>query len=181
MTRSLRGGNGFLARIALSEGMKKFCRFILLGVFGCVGLMACQSNRIDFSLADVESDSLLGLRISHIAFKQLGVPYSFGGTSPNGFDCSGLVQFSYQRVGISVPRTANLQYRRARIIHRAQLRPGDLLFFSLDGGKHVTHVGIYFRNALFIHAPKRGRPVSIEHLDNDYWQSRFVAAGRYQI
>jgi cell wall-associated NlpC family hydrolase len=97
-----------------------------------------------------------------VAEAQKGVPYRYGGASPSGFDCSGLVQYSYKRVGKYVPRTAQAQYNAAVMIRSSSARPGDLIFFS--SGRSVYHVGIYagtWRGARYIiHAPKPGRRVT---------------------
>lgn len=119
----------------------------------------------------------VGKQATRIALDQLGVPYVYGGASPRGFDCSGLVQFTYQQLGFSLPRTVSRLYNYAKPIKRKQLRAGDLIFFNTDGNR-ISHVGIYFKPHLFIHAPKTGRSVSIENLNNPYWRRRFVSAGR---
>ena len=84
------------------------------------------------------------------ARKYLGVPYLWGGTSPKGFDCSGLVQYCYNKVGVSLPRTTYDQINRGKAVSRKNLQPGDLVF------PHNGHVGIYTENGKMIHAPKTG-------------------------
>jgi len=113
-----------------------------------------------------------------IAAAQVGTPYRYGGTSPRGFDCSGLVYYAYRKAGIPVPRTTLAQLRHARHVPLNQLRPGDLVFFKLDR-RPVSHVGIYAGNGRFIHAPSNGKRVSFTTMDDPYWQARLVAAGRY--
>lgn len=113
-----------------------------------------------------------------IAATLVGSPYHYGGSSPRGFDCSGLVYYAYSKAGIRVPRTTQAQYRNARRVSLSQLDPGDLLFFKL-GGIPVAHVGIYAGNDRFIHAPSAGKKVSYASLNNAYWQTRLLAAGRY--
>ena len=108
----------------------------------------------------------------------VGAPYRYGGTSPGGFDCSGLAFYVYQRAGIRIPRTSTEQYRRAEKVPFSNLRAGDLLFFRLDPPK-ISHVGIYDRNGRFIHAPSSGQAVGYATLDNPYWQEHLVAAGRF--
>jgi cell wall-associated NlpC family hydrolase len=112
------------------------------------------------------------------AVAQLGTPYRWGGNSANkGFDCSGLTQHAYQAAQISIPRTSYQQFRATRRVARDDLRPGDLVFFRLNGGR-VDHVGIYVGEKRFIHAPSRGKTVSFARLDNGYWSRRYVGAGR---
>jgi len=115
---------------------------------------------------------------ARIAAAQLGTPYRYGGASPRGFDCSGLVYYSYRKAGIHVPRTTRAQLRNARRVPRDQLQPGDLVFFRIGSGP-VSHVGIYTGNNRFIHAPSSGKPVSLTTMNDPYWQARFIAAGRY--
>ena len=113
-----------------------------------------------------------------IASAMLGIPYHYGGASPRGFDCSGLVYYAYRKAGLSVPRTTNAQFQHAQPVNRSRLQPGDLVFFRLTS-RPVSHVGIYAGDGRFIHAPSRGKRVSYASLDNPYWQRRIVAAGRY--
>ena len=112
------------------------------------------------------------------AVAQLGTPYRWGGESATrGFDCSGLTQHAYQAADLTLPRTAYLQYRATRRIARDELRPGDLVFFRLNG-RRVDHVGLYVGDKRFIHAPSRGKTVSFARLDNSYWSRRYVSGGR---
>ena len=112
------------------------------------------------------------------ALNMLGVPYRYGGTSPTGFDCSGLVYYSHLRAGIELPRTAQAQRNHARAVAGHRLQPGDLVFFRLEGRK-VNHVGIYAGNGEFVHAPSSGKQVTMASLKNPYWQRRMVGAGHY--
>lgn len=113
------------------------------------------------------------------AQRMLGAPYRYGGASPAGFDCSGLVWFSHKRAGIRIPRTA-LQQRRSALQRVAvrDLKAGDLLFFRI-GARRTDHVGIYIGNGQFIHAPSSGGRVSRASLTNAYWRNRLQAAGNY--
>lgn len=94
------------------------------------------------------------------AKKYLGVPYVWGGTSPSGFDCSGLTQYSYNKIGISIPRTSRTQFTIGKFIPRSRtdlLEPGDLLFFGYGGdATRIHHVAIYVGGGSFIHAPGTG-------------------------
>ena len=96
-----------------------------------------------------------GVRAVQIANRLTGIPYVRGGASPrSGFDCSGLVQYVYGRLGIPLPHYTVSQYRRGRPVSRARLRPGDLVFFY-----GLNHVGIYAGSGKFIHAPRPGSTV----------------------
>ena len=93
-----------------------------------------------------------------IAMQYLGVPYVWGGASPSGMDCSGLVVVVYGQLGISVPRTAAAQYSAGTPISYGELAPGDLVFFGYGG---ISHVGIYIGGGSMIHAPFEGEVVQI--------------------
>ncbi|WP_355660697.1 C40 family peptidase [Halomonas salifodinae] len=119
-----------------------------------------------------EALSLERALILSSARQALGTPYRFGGNTPRGLDCSGLVELSYRAAGIPVPRTADDQYRQLPAVREA--RPGDLLFFG--DRRKATHVGIYVGNGQMIHAPGRGRAVTQVPLEIAYWQERFLGA-----
>lgn len=112
------------------------------------------------------------------ARKMVGAPYRYGGSSPSGFDCSGLVSYAYRSAGIRVPRTSSEQFRQSDRVSFQNLQPGDLLFFRLSPPK-VSHVAIYDRDGRFIHAPSSGQRVSYASLDNPYWRTHLVGAGRF--
>ena len=101
----------------------------------------------------------LAERAVKLARTQLGVPYVYGGESPGGFDCSGLVMWVYGRLGIALPHNAAALYSTGRPVSLVHLRPGDLLFFHGLG-----HVGIYIGHGRMIHAPQTGERVEIEAL-----------------
>jgi cell wall-associated NlpC family hydrolase len=111
-------------------------------------------------------------------WKHLGTPYRYGGVNPSGFDCSGLVHYVHRKVGIDTPRTTAAQRRRAQKVTLNALQTGDLLFFSINGGKG-RHVAIYEGNGVFIHAPSSGKLVSRASLNDPYWRTRIVGAGSY--
>ncbi len=127
------------------------------------------------------NDSFRGDPTTHTAVnfakKQIGSPYRFGGTSPShGFDCSGLVYYSYQKAGLEVPRTTDGLFDSTFPVDPRALRQGDLLFFSIKG--KVSHVGIYVGKGKFVHAPSSGKKVSYASMENPYWQEHLVRAGR---
>jgi cell wall-associated NlpC family hydrolase len=121
-------------------------------------------------------DASVRSEAARTATQMVGVPYRYGGRTPDGFDCSGLVFFSYSRAGITVPRTSRDQLRASTPIKLGDAAPGDLLFFS-EGSKS-SHVAIYLGGGRFVHAPSTGRQVSIADMNNPYYREHFVRAGR---
>lgn len=115
----------------------------------------------------------LGQQAAAIAQQYLGVPYVWGGASPSGFDCSGLVVYVYGRLGVSLPHYTVSLWSSGAHVSRDQLAPGDLVFFySLD------HVGIYLGGGLFIHAPHTGTVVQISSLNSSWYSSAYDGAVR---
>jgi peptidoglycan DL-endopeptidase CwlO len=110
-----------------------------------------------------------------IAMQYLGVPYVWGGASPSGFDCSGLVMYVFAQVGVSLPHytVAQYNYPNSVPVPRNELQPGDLVFFAGLG-----HVGIYVGNGQFIHAPHTGDVVRIDSLNSGWYSSEYDGAKR---
>ena len=118
-----------------------------------------------------------GLQIVSIADSLIGSPYKYGGSSPQGFDCSGLVYYTHQQLDITVPRTSRQQAQHRPSKQLSAIQPGDILFFRLYGST-VSHVGIYAGNNQFIHAPKSGRRVSYASLNDPFWSERLVKVSK---
>lgn len=119
----------------------------------------------------------LGGEIAMRAVSLLGRPYRWGGNGPEAFDCSGLVRYVHQQLGISVPRTAADQFSAAQPVKVGELQPGDLLFFRLES-RRISHVAIYAGEGRFVHAPQSGRSVELRALDDRFYRPRLVGAGR---
>ena len=136
--------------------------------------------------AATPTESLTGghAEVVQIALGFLGVPYQWGGSSPNGFDCSGLTSYVYSQVGISLPRTSQSQYRAGSHIAPDRLdllHAGDLVFFGTGGDPNqVHHVGIYIGNGEYVHAPQRNDVVKISSLtDRIASRGDYVGASRF--
>lgn len=95
------------------------------------------------------------------ALAQLGDPYVWGGNGPDGFDCSGLTSYAYAAAGVSLPRASRAQATVGREVSRAELQPGDLVFFY----NPISHVGLYIGNGQMVHARTFGQPVSVTSVD----------------
>ncbi len=109
-----------------------------------------------------------------------GGKYVWGGTTPKGFDCSGYVQFLYNKHNINLPRTAWSQSKKGIAVSKDNLQKGDLLFFLTDKkrGIPVTHVGIYLGNGEFIHAASKKKGIIISPIYHGYYANKFVSARR---
>lgn len=122
------------------------------------------------------ASSSIGEKAAVIAVRQVGVPYRYGGSSAEGFDCSGLVNFAYARAGKTVPRTTGELWRELRPVSADELRIGDVLFFNIEG--KASHVGLYLGDRRFVHAPSSGREVTVAHLDAGFYRKSFIRGGR---
>jgi cell wall-associated NlpC family hydrolase len=115
--------------------------------------------------------------IAELALSMVGVPYRYGGADPgHGFDCSGLVYYTYSSHGQAVPRTSQAQFEAALEIPLDEASAGDLLFFQ-DEVK-LSHVGIYLGDRRFVHAPSSGDEVSVASVDAPWYRRHLVAVGR---
>jgi cell wall-associated NlpC family hydrolase len=119
-----------------------------------------------------------GQEIVDYAETFLGVPYVYGGTSPSGFDCSGLVYYCYTHFGYSVNRTAAGLAYSGRVVSSSDLQPGDIILFTSTDGSYIGHAGIYIGGGQFIHAPHTGDVVKISSLSEDYYASHYWGARR---
>lgn len=140
---------------------------VTTGVFAVIKHDASQSAS--------SAPETLGEKIVAKAKTYLGAPYVWGGNTPAGFDCSGFTQYVFSQFGISLPHSAAAQAALGEPVSKADLQPGDLVFFDTEGG--ISHVGIYIGDDQFIDAASTD--VEIDNVDDPYyWGSRFVCACR---
>lgn len=113
------------------------------------------------------------------ALAQVGKPYRYGGTGPDAFDCSGLVQYVYGRAGVPLPRTTLAQFRSGKAIDRDEARTGDLLFYRFEDKKpEPTHVVVYLGDGEAVHAPVTGGAVRATRIDIPAFEKRLVGVRR---
>jgi len=148
-----------------------------LATFGvALTVFAQNAGAVEFERDDASLRTDVVVR----ALTLINTPYRYGGDSPEvGFDCSGLVRYVFQSVGATLlPRRSEDIGKLGAPITRAQLAPGDLVFFNTLS-RAYSHVAIYIGDGRFLHAPARGGRVRIEALDDRYWRARFDGARRF--
>ncbi len=131
-------------------------------------LTAAEPAEVSAPVPDSRYGGVVG-----IAMQYLGVPYRWGGADPSGFDCSGFLMYVYAKVGVSLPHNAAMQYGLGTAVSKAELQPGDLVFF--DG---LGHNGMYIGGGQFIHAPRTGDVVKISSLSDSWYARTWVGARR---
>lgn len=154
--------------------MKKINR-----LFKAAGILAFLGVSLISSPAHATSSfQLFGQEVVLSATQHLGLPYIFGGEDPNrGFDCSGLIKYTFEEFNVELPHRADLQYNYGEPVKKTDLQPGDIVFFS-TGGYPIGHVGIYVGEGKFIHAPRTGRTISIDSISSGYFSNHYVGARR---
>ena len=116
--------------------------------------------------------------ILRTAWSLLGTPYKFGGTTPDGFDCSGYINYVYHNAaGVRLPRMTQDLSQAGKSVSVSDLQPADLVSFKIERQKPL-HVGIYIGGGKFIHAPSSKGKVNIQSLNLDYWRERYLGARR---
>lgn len=155
--------------------------FVLTAVSGCGVRLSkppvSQTARPQPAAPVSERPKTMGERIADTARSLIGTPYRYGGEGPSGFDCSGLTYYVFGRYGYQLPRQAESQMDVGRHVGRKKLQPGDLVFFKVTWyGSY--HVGIFLGDGRFIHAPRSGKKVEIQRLDDDYYDRKYYTARR---
>lgn len=119
-----------------------------------------------------------GEKAADTAIAMIGRPYKYTGDTPAGFDCSGLVRYSYLTAGVNLPHGASALKNITRTVGFGSARRGDLVFFVQDGKKY-SHVGIYIGNNKFVHAPSTGKHVRKDNLTDPYWKKHHLDTRRF--
>ena len=156
---------------------------LLLTLSLLTGCSSVANTRTDahldsHSMASTSTMDALGNEIALRALALVGKPYRYGGADLAGFDCSGLVFYIHEALGLTVPRTAADQQQASETIGRTQLQPGDLLFFRTTTSTRISHVGIYVGENRFVHAPQSGKLIELRSLDDSYYGPRLTSVGR---
>jgi murein DD-endopeptidase len=151
-------------------------RFVLVllvaAIAGCAGSPEASDQRLVVRASDETARKAVDY-----AREMIGKPYRYAGNTPAGFDCSGLVNYSYGKAGVRMPRSTRAQRQSTLVVSARNLRAGDLLFFDQEGAK-ASHVGLYIGNGRFVHAPSTGGKVRVDSLKSDFWKKHFVDARR---
>lgn len=158
------------ARGCLRAGAMLFLVVLLLA-------QGCGKARIS-PVVPARHDNISGSAVVAAARSQLGKPYKYGGSSPQaGFDCSGLIHWSYKQHGVTVPRIASDQAKTGSVVPKSRLRQGDIVVFRISGRPGI-HTGLYSGNGKFIHSPSSGKRIREDSMDDDYWKRRYVSGRR---
>lgn len=153
-------------------------KFFRTGVSTGVTPSAAALNGSTTDTTAQSTATATGSQILAKAQQYLGTPYVYGGASPSGFDCSGLVYYVLKELGYSPARTPAAQYSMGTAVSYDELQPGDIVFFSGTAGSGITHVGIYAGNGQFIHSPNSRSTVSYSSLTSGYWLQHYYGARR---
>ena len=159
----------------------KFCRSLRTITICCLLLLFAASQSAFAAAAPVimpASGNTKDIPLIVTAKQYLGVKYVYGGTTPRGFDCSGFVQYVFEKHKKNLPRTADIQYKAGKPVSKIKdLQPGDLVFFATGKPKDVNHVGIYIGKDQFINA-QTSKGVAIAKLTDAYWKAAYMGARR---
>lgn len=160
------------------DRITKYFLFLVLSLL----LFSCSAHKktaYNMHSPPPQTDHQRNIIVRH-AIKSLGLPYKWGGQSPQtGFDCSGLIAYTHQKADIITPRTAKTQFDNGSILSKENLKPGDLIFFKNPKKNKVYHVAIFIGKDMFVHAPGKGRKVAYGHLSNSYFKTHYAGSRSY--
>ena len=149
-------------------------RRTIFAVVLLLAITACSKQVLspDLPATTSASEESRNATAARLATRYLGAPYVWAGSSPSGFDCSGLVMYAFGQVGVAIPHNAAQQFRLGTPVARGRLIPGDVVFFN-----QLRHNGIYLGDGRFVHSAKPGG-VKIARLDDEWFRTRWVGARR---
>ncbi|WP_063975119.1 C40 family peptidase [Domibacillus aminovorans] len=153
--------------------MVNSCKKVITAIMAAIMLFTLSP------LASVKTEAAsVGESIVTYGKKFMGVPYVFGGTTPNGFDCSGFTQYIYKHAaGVSLPRTTDQQYKVGTSVAKSDLQPGDLVFFANTYRQGISHVGVYAGGNMVLNATSSDG-IALVSLNNSYWGPKYAGAKR---
>ena len=161
--------------------MKRFRYTVFILFVVCAISSGCIDLQQIFQMeSPLTGENTPGLAIAKTADSYVGVPYVWGGTSPKGFDCSGLTYYAFKKHGINIPRTSLQQSTYGTAVNKSDLRPGDLVFFTVKSRSKVDHVGMYLGGDMLVHAPNPNTPVLRDRLStySDKYKGVYHSARR---
>lgn len=158
--------------------------FLVLVVLVCACLLSGCGAKTITGLVWGESQTVLpagsgaGSAVARSALSQVGKPYRYGGSTPRGFDCSGLIWWAYRQNGLSVPRVTRDQATAGSAVKANALRPGDILVFKSRSSGTGLHTALYTGGGTFVHSPSSGNRVRTDKLSDAYWSKRLIRMRR---
>ena len=159
---------------------KTFRLVSILSVVFTLAACAGSPPRATSAIRPESAESVDAGRAADHALAMLGAPYRYGGVDSEGFDCSGLVHYSFRKIGIALPRDTRSLRQIGIEIDTNDLAKGDLVFFDQEGRKS-SHVGIYLGDGRFVHAPSTGGKVRTDKIDLTYWRKHLNEARRVRM
>lgn len=165
-----------------SSALPAGARLMLTGVTAAASQPLAPAGADQTSPTSVATPNITDLRKALLAaaMSLRDTRYVRGGRDPStGFDCSGFVRYVFAHaIGLQLPNNSAAQFLAGIRVKRADIKPGDLVFFHTGGRHRISHVGIYISDGRFIHSPATGKSVEISSLDDGYWAKRFAGAKR---
>lgn len=161
---------------AVENGWVKCTYNGLTGYVSSEYLSIRKDGVVDRSGMAVDRNGVTGQQVLDFAAQFIGTPYRYGGSSPAGFDCSGLVYYTYKNMGYTLNRTASGQAQNGIWVAKEDLQIGDIVLFGTPS--NIWHAGIYAGDGMFIHSPQSGDRVKYSPLNSGYYAGNYVTARR---